>query len=84
VIDAGGEVRICCTLVWGYERGGSYVSCSHLRLLWVGRFIVGVHACWTTSEEVRRVGPRADMFVEALESLRPGSTCILYRAMCFS
>jgi len=20
VIDAGGEVRICCTLVWGYER----------------------------------------------------------------
>jgi len=33
VIDAGGEVRTCCTLVWGYERGGSYVSCSHLRLL---------------------------------------------------
>ena len=33
VIDAGGEVRICGTLVWGYERGGSYVPCSHLRLL---------------------------------------------------
>jgi len=33
VIDAGGEVRIFCTLVWGYERGGSYVPCSHLRLL---------------------------------------------------
>jgi len=33
VIDAGGKVRICCTLVWGYERGGSYVLCSHLRLL---------------------------------------------------
>jgi len=29
VIDAGGDVRICCTLVWGYEWGGSYVPCSH-------------------------------------------------------
>ena len=33
MIDGGGEVRICCTLVWGYERVGSYVSCSQLRLL---------------------------------------------------
>jgi len=33
MIDAGREVRICCTLVWGYERGGLYVPCSHLRLL---------------------------------------------------
>jgi len=33
VIDAGGKVRIICTLVWGYERRGSYVPCSHLRLL---------------------------------------------------
>jgi len=33
MIDASDEVRIGCTLVWGYEHRGSYVSCSHLRLL---------------------------------------------------
>jgi len=49
MIDAGGEVRIHCTLMWGYERECSYVMYSHLRLLWVGRFIVGVHRCWTTN-----------------------------------
>ena len=54
VIDVGGEVRICCTFVWGYERGGSYVPCSHLRLLWAGRFIVGF----------THVGLRAGRFVE--------------------
>jgi len=64
VIDAGGEVRIGCTLVWGYERVSSYVPSSHLRLLWAGRFIVGVHACWTTSGQVRRVGLRAERSVE--------------------
>ena len=48
-----------------YERGGLYVPCLHLRLLWAGRFIASVHACWTTSEAVRRVGPRANKFVEA-------------------
>jgi len=31
VIDAGGEVHIFCTLVWGYERGGRFV-CSMLTL----------------------------------------------------
>jgi len=36
VIDTGGEVRICGTLVWGYERGGSYVSFSYLRLVEAG------------------------------------------------
>jgi len=84
VIDAGGEVRICCTLMWGYDWGGSYVPCSHLRLLWAGRFIVGVHAWWTTSGQVRRFGPRTDRFVEAFKSLGPVWVCILYRAMCFS
>jgi len=64
-MDTYGEVCIICILVWGYERGGSYVLCSHSRLLWAGMFIVGVHACWTTSGEVRRVRPRASRFVEA-------------------
>jgi len=64
VIDAGREVRIGCTLVWGYERVGLYVPSSHLRLLWAGRFIVGVHACWTTGGQVRRVGLRAGRSVE--------------------
>ena len=36
-------------LVWGYERGGSYVPCSHLR---------------ATTSEVRRVGLRAGRFIE--------------------
>ena len=38
-------------LVWEYERGGSYVPCSHLRVV--------------ASREVRRVGLRAGRFVEA-------------------
>jgi len=71
-IDAGWEFRIFYTFVWGYERGGSYVLCSHLRLLWARRFIVGVHACWTTSGQVRRVGLRAGRFVE-LDYERVGS-----------
>jgi len=44
--------------------GGSYVPYSHLRLLWAGRFIVGVHTCWTTSGQIRRVGLRARRSVE--------------------
>jgi len=55
VINTSREVRISCTLVWGYERGGLYVLCSHLRVLRAQRFVIGcVHACWTTSGEVRR------------------------------
>jgi len=49
-----GEVPIGDNLVWGYERRGSYVSCSHLRVLRMGRFVIEcVHACSTTSEEIR-------------------------------
>ena len=33
----------------------------------MGRFIVGVHACWTTSRDVHRHGPRVDIFVEACD-----------------
>jgi len=33
MMDTDEEVRTECTLVWGYERGGSYVPCSHLRLI---------------------------------------------------
>jgi len=29
-----------------------------------GRFIVGVHACWTTSREVRRVELRTGRIIE--------------------
>jgi len=55
VINTDDEVHIGDTLVWGYERGGMYVSCLHLRVLRERRFVIGcVHACWTTSEEVRR------------------------------
>ncbi|QCE06364.1 hypothetical protein DEO72_LG9g1376 [Vigna unguiculata] len=50
VIDMSGEVHINDTLVWEYERGGSYVPCSHLRVVaneevrnWMD------HVCWTTS-----------------------------------
>jgi len=50
VINMNGEVHINDFLVWGYERGGSYVSCSHLRVV--------------ASGEVRRVGLRAGRFVE--------------------
>jgi len=55
VINTDGEVRIGCTLVWGYERRDLYVPCSHLRVLRVGKFVIGcVHTCWTTIGEVRR------------------------------
>jgi len=33
MINMDKEIRIGCTLVWGYEWGGSYVLCSHLRML---------------------------------------------------
>ena len=66
MINTNEDVHIGCTLVWGYEQKGSYVSCSH-EVVMSGRFIrVGVHACWTksreicrgwtTSGEIRRVG----------------------------
>jgi len=32
VVNMSGEVHINDTLVWGYEWGGSYVPCSHLRV----------------------------------------------------
>jgi len=32
VMDTDREVNIGCTM-WVYEKGGSYVPCSHLRLL---------------------------------------------------
>jgi len=56
MINADGEVRIGCTLLWGYERGCLFVSCSHLS--W------NVHACWPTSREVCILGLRAGRFVE--------------------
>ena len=40
--------------------------------------------CWTTNGEVRRVGPEAGRFVEALESLRPSWVCTLCSVVCFS
>jgi len=49
MIDVGGEVCIRCTLVWGYERGGSYIPYSHMRLLLAGRLIARVHVCLITS-----------------------------------
>ena len=68
MINTYKEGRIGCALVWGYEWGGLYVPYSHLRLLWAGRFITGgVHACWTTSGEFCRVGPRVGKFVEAYD-----------------
>jgi len=72
MINVGGEVCICCTLVWGYELESSYVPCSHLRLLWARRFIVGVHACWTASGQVRKVGLQVGRSVE-LDYERVGS-----------
>jgi len=53
-------------------RAGRFV-CFVLTLAAVmsGRFVAGVHGCCTTSRDVRRVGPRVDRFVVALESLRP-------------
>ena len=44
------------TLVWGYEREGSYVPCSHLRDIASRE----VRTCWSTC-----VGLRARRFVEA-------------------
>jgi len=65
VINMSREVHINDTLMWGYERGGSYVSCSHLRVAtseevrsWMD------HMCWTTGKEVCRVGLWARRFVE--------------------
>jgi len=52
-----GEVHILLLSCGDTSEVGSYVPCSHLRDV--------------VSEEVRRVRPRADRFVEALESLRP-------------
>jgi len=66
------EVRIGCTFVWGYKRGGLYVLCSHLRLLWARRFIASVHACWTMRGEVYRVRLRTWRFVES-DHKRAGS-----------
>jgi len=82
MINTDGEVRIGCTRMWVYESGGSYVSYSHLMMLWARMFIIEcVHACWTMSWEVRRVGLRVGRFVELkheqaslwkhMESLRP-------------
>jgi len=42
VINISEEVHINDTLEWGYERGGSYVSCSHLRAATSGK----VRSCW--------------------------------------
>jgi len=67
LIDAGREVCINGTLMWRCERGGSYVPCSHLRLLEAGGgggFIACVHTCWTTSGHVYRVGLWAGKSVE--------------------
>jgi len=51
-------------LMSGYERGGSYVPCSHLRAVVSGE----VRSCWITCvglrQEVRRVGLRVGRFVE--------------------
>ena len=55
MINTDREVCIGCILVWGYERGGSYVQCSHLRVLRVGKFI---------TEGVQCVGLRTRRFVE--------------------
>jgi len=33
MINIDRELRIGCIPVWGYKQGGSYVPCSHLRLL---------------------------------------------------
>jgi len=55
MINTNEEVCIGDTLVWGYERGGSYIPCSQLSVLQAGRFVIGcVHTCWTTSEEIRK------------------------------
>jgi len=61
VINMSGEVHINDTLMWGYERGGSYVSCSHLRTATSGEvwsrvldYGLGGPWSWTTSGEVRR------------------------------
>ena len=85
MINMSGEGHINDALVWGYERGGSYVLCSNLR----GVASVEVcnwmdHACWTMGGEVRRVGlragrfvevgPRTDRFVEAWYILGPWSS----------
>jgi len=88
VINMSGEVHINDTLVWGYEWGGLYVPCSHLRVATSGKVCSWMdHVCWTTSGEVRRVGllvgrfvelDHERWFVEALESLRPTWVCILY------
>jgi len=46
------EVHINDTLVWGYKRGGSYVKCSHLRVVVCGEVRSWMdHACWTTGRE---------------------------------
>jgi len=47
----------------------------------VGRFIVGVHACWTTSGEIHRVGLRTGGFVEAygISMTKVEYILILYR-----
>ena len=65
VIKMSREVYINDTLVWGFERGGSYILCSHLRVAasrgvrsWMD------HACWTMSREVRWVGLWLGRFVE--------------------
>jgi len=82
MINMRREVYINDTLVWGYERGGLYVLCSHLRVATSGKVRSGMdHAYWTTGGEVRRVGLRVGRFVELnheraglwkhMESLRP-------------
>jgi len=81
VINTDEKVHIGGTLVRGYEWKSSYIPCSHLRVLRAGRFVTEcVHACWTTSgeirrswttsREVRRIGPRAGRFVEAYDILK--------------
>jgi len=44
-----GEVYINDTLVWGYERGGSYVRAHTWELLRAVRFVAG----WITRVELR-------------------------------
>jgi len=59
------EVHINDILLWGYRWRDSYVLCSHLRVATSGKVRSWMdHACWTTSEEVRRVRLRARRFVE--------------------
>jgi len=77
-----------------YEQGGSYwmYSCvgiqarSFLRSVLTLEAVMSrdfhnrdVHACWTTSGKVCRVGPRAGKFMRALESLRKWLSVCLSR-----